>query len=96
MDSQSPLHPLQWTSLLKHKRWIDSSLRKAINIQDQIRVTDLKDRSVAEHNFERVNFMSIFYLIVLVTSGLIQVILLRSLFDDKSMVNTLWSKMLKN
>ena len=36
-------------------------------------MTDLKDRSVAEHNFERVNFMSIIYLVVLVVSGLAQV-----------------------
>ena len=37
------------------------------------RVTDLKDRSLAEHNFERVNFMSILYLVVLTAAGLAQV-----------------------
>ncbi len=36
-------------------------------------MTDLKDRSLAEHNFERVNYMSIIYLIVLTTAGLAQV-----------------------
>jgi hypothetical protein len=37
------------------------------------RVTDLKDRSLAEHNFERVNYMSILYLLVLTAAGLAQV-----------------------
>ena len=40
-----------------------------------IRVTDLKDRSLAEHNFERVNFMSIIYLGVLIAAGVVQVLM---------------------
>ena len=51
------------------------------NKQDLIRVTDLKDRTLAEHNFERVNFMSIVYLIVLVVSGLAQVRVFSHLFE---------------
>ena len=40
---------------------------------DVSRVTDLKDRTVAEHNFERVNVMSVLYLVVLTIAGLTQV-----------------------
>jgi len=40
-----------------------------------IRVTDLKDRSLAEHNFERVNFMSIIYLVVLIAAGVVQALM---------------------
>jgi len=71
---------------------IKEDIKKAIHLQDQIRVTDLKDRSVMEHNFERVNFMSSFYVVVLMVSGLAQVFLLRSLFDEKSRINPLWKK----
>merc|ERR1719232_1007283 len=71
-------------------------LAKTRHLQDQIRVTDLKDRSIAEHNFERVNFMSTVYVIILVISGLSQVALLRSLFDDKSKINPLWKKAFKD
>ena len=71
---------------------IKDDISKARHLQDQIRVTDLKDRSIMEHNFERVNFMSTFYLVVLIASGLFQVLLLRSLFDDKSKINPLWKK----
>ena len=75
---------------------IKDDIVKAIHIQNQIRVTDLKDRSIAEHNFERVNFMSTVYVIILVSSGLSQVALLRSLFDDKSKINPLWKKAFKD
>ena len=33
---------------------IKDDIVKARHLQDQIRVTDLKDRGIAEHNFERV------------------------------------------
>ena len=75
---------------------IKDDIVKARHLQDQIRVTDLKDRSIAEHNFERVNFMSTFYVIILVVSGLCQVLLVRSLFDDKSRINPLWKKAFKD
>ena len=75
---------------------IKDDIVKAIHIQNQIRVTDLKDRSIAEHNFERVNFMSTFYVIILVISGLSQVALLRSLFDEKSRINPMWKKAFKD
>ena len=60
--------------------------------QDLIRITDLKDRSIMEHNFERVNLMSIFYVVVMLVTGVGQVVLLRSLFDEKSKINPLWKK----
>jgi hypothetical protein len=76
------------TRLKKIKEEVD----KSRHIQDLLRVTDTKDRMIAEHNFERVNFMSCFYMIVLISSGLLQVLLIRSLFDDKSRINPLWKK----
>jgi len=75
---------------------IKEDLSKSRHLQDQIKMTDLKDRSIMEHNFERVNFMSTFYVVVLVGAGLAQVILLRSLFDEKSKLNPLWRKAFKN
>jgi len=71
-------------------------MEKARHLQELIRLTDLKDRSVAEHNFERVNYMSVIYLVVLLLSGAAQVVLLRSLFDEKSKINPLWKKAFQN
>ena len=61
-------------------------------LQDLIRMTDLKDRSIMEHNFERVNLMSIFYVVLMIAAGFGQVVLLRSLFDERSKINPLWKK----
>lgn len=71
---------------------IKDDIAKAKHQQDLIRITDLKDRSIMEHNFERVNTMSCFYVVVLVAAGVGQVVLLRSLFDEKSVINPLWKK----
>ena len=60
--------------------------------QDLIRITVLKDRSIMEHNFERVNLMSMFYVVFILVAGIGQVVLLRSLFDERSKINPLWKK----
>lgn len=75
---------------------IKKDIAKAKHMQDMIRVTDMKDRSIMEHNFERVNTMSIVYLVVLIACGLIQVTLLRSLFDEKSRIHGVWKKAFKD
>jgi len=89
-------YDVQVSDIESQLKKIKDDISRARHLQDQIRVTDLKDRSVAEHNFERVNFMSTFYLVVLVASGICQVLLLRSLFDDKSKINPLWKKAFKD
>jgi len=71
---------------------IKDDIAKAKHQQDLIRITDLKDRSIMEHNFERVNLMSIFYVVFILVAGIGQVLLLRSLFDEKSKINPLWKK----
>ena len=42
------------------------------------------DRSIGEHNFERVNFWSIIHLILMIFVVIVQVITIRSLFESKS------------
>ena len=71
---------------------IKDLLGRASRLQDHIRVTDTKDRKICEHNFERVNFLSACGLIVLLGSSLTQVILLRSLFEEKSKINLVWKR----
>ncbi|PVD33661.1 hypothetical protein C0Q70_04919 [Pomacea canaliculata] len=47
-----------------------------------IKVHEARDRNIAEANFIRVNVLSAVQLFVMVTVGLIQVIMIRSLFGD--------------
>jgi len=89
-------YDVQVSDIESQLKKIKEDIVKARHLQDQIRVTDLKDRSIAEHNFERVNFMSTFYVIILMISGVAQVLLVRSLFDDKSKINPLWKKAFKD
>lgn len=52
---------------------VRSTLNEIEAIQEQYRIIELRDRSVSEHNFERVNFWSTVFLLFSVTIGGIQV-----------------------
>jgi len=71
---------------------VRGKLTKAQLYQDQLRAYEARDRNVAESNFSRVNFWSVIHIISLVITGLIQVIMLRSLFDEKSAMRHVWKK----
>ena len=74
-------------------RLIKERVAGAKRHQDQIRAQEFRDRSIAEHNFERVNFWSILQLSVMVFAGFVQVMLVRSLFDEKSYLFALWKRL---
>jgi len=95
-DADTEYYEVQVTDIEGKLKKIKEDILKARHLQDLIRVTDLKDRSIMEHNFERVNYMSMFYVFILVAAGLCQVVLVRSLFDDKSKINPLWKKAFKD
>jgi len=95
-EADSEYYEVQVTDIEGKLKKIKEDILKARHLQDQIRVTDLKDRSIMEHNFERVNWMSCFYVVILIAAGLCQVLLVRSLFDDKSKINPLWKKAFKD
>ena len=84
------------TKVSEKLKKIKGDIAKARHMQDLIRLTDLKDRSIMEHNFESVNFMSSAYLILMVAAGFLQVFLMRSLFDEKSKMHGVWKKALKD
>lgn len=95
-EETTETYEIQMSDIEEKLKKIKEDVVKARHLQDLIRVTDLKDRTVAEHNFERVNVMSVLYLVVLTIAGLTQVMLLRSLFDEKSRINPLWKKAFKD
>ena len=65
---------------------VKSHLDKAQQTQNILRVFEARDRSIQEDNFSRVNTWSGIQLGVMITVGLMQVILIRSLFEDRSKV----------
>ena len=72
-------------------RAIKDKVTRSRHFQDQIRAHEFRDRSVAERNFERVNFWSSTQLALMLAAGVVQVVLVRSLFDEKSFFHKLWS-----
>ncbi|KAK4002957.1 transmembrane emp24 domain-containing protein 1 [Daphnia magna] len=71
---------------------VRGKLTRAQEFQDQIRAFEARDRNIAEGNFTRVNFWSMIHVITLVTTGIIQVVMVRSLFDEKSTLRRLWKQ----
>ena len=65
---------------------IRERMKKTRHLQEQIRANEFRDRSIAEHNFERVNFWSIVQVAIMVIAGFTQVLMIRSIFDEKSPV----------
>ncbi|KAF2366794.1 GOLD domain [Trinorchestia longiramus] len=71
---------------------IRSHVTKARLVQDSISAFEARDRNVAENNYTRINTFSCVSVIVMITTGVAQVVLLRSLFDDQSKLHRLWNK----
>lgn len=71
---------------------IRGHLTKSRFMQDQLRAYEARDRNIAESNYSKVNTWSLINISVMMVTGIVQVILLRSLFDDKSRLHSLWKK----
>ncbi|KAJ8299419.1 hypothetical protein KUTeg_023479 [Tegillarca granosa] len=66
---------------------VENNLDKSIQSQNALRNYEARDRNIQESNFQRVNWMSGVQVFVMVSVGLTQVLLIRSLFDDKSKIH---------
>ncbi|XP_021916427.1 transmembrane emp24 domain-containing protein 5-like isoform X2 [Zootermopsis nevadensis] len=69
---------------------VHTHLVKIRHVQDTLRAFEARDRNIAEGNFIRVNYWSMIQIVVMLFVGLIQVIMVKSLFDDKSRVHRFW------
>jgi protein ERP2 len=65
------------------------NLDKSRNLQTVLKMFEARDRNIVESNFDRVNFLSCVQLFIMLSVGLVQVFLIRSLFEDKSRVGGL-------
>lgn len=63
---------------------VHGHLSKVRHLQDTFKSYEARDRNVAEENFLIVNFFSIVQFSVMVTVGVVQVLMIRSLFLDSS------------
>lgn len=68
---------------------IKHQLEKTQELQNDVRIVEARDRSFLEDNFERVNFWSGVQLFIMVTVGLTQLLMVRSLFEDRGKLKKL-------
>ncbi|CAI9565934.1 unnamed protein product [Staurois parvus] len=62
---------------------VKARLGKSLQLQTLLKAFEARDRNTQESNNDRVNFWSIVNLLVMVVVSVIQVYLLKSLFEDK-------------
>ncbi|NP_001090383.1 transmembrane p24 trafficking protein 5 L homeolog precursor [Xenopus laevis] len=62
---------------------VKGRLTKSAQIQTLLKAFEARDRNLQESNCERVNFWSVFNLVVMVVVSALQVYMLRSIFEDK-------------
>merc|ERR1712168_1007770 len=85
---------------------IDDTLRNiklkisaALYLQKAKRMFDAKDRNLAENNFERVNFVSTVQVLFMICAGIVQLVMVKSLFDvhrtDRKSNGNLLKKLLR-
>jgi protein ERP2 len=73
---------------------VKTHITKARQIQDMLRAFEAKDRNVAEENYYKVNYFSSFQTILMIFTGIIQLFLIKSLFetDHNSKGYKIWHK----
>ncbi|KAL5275780.1 hypothetical protein ACFFRR_001560 [Megaselia abdita] len=91
MEGLSPeeFYDMKAEEILDYIGKIRMHLQQARQIQDFLKSMEARDRNTAEENFFRVNTWSMFQMLTMVLTGLLQVFMVRSIFEVNS---TIWKK----
>lgn len=71
---------------------VRTNLNKIRHYQDQFKSLEVRDRNVIEEVFFFVNAYSIIQLSIMLFVGFVQVIMIKSLFEDSSKAHILWKR----
>jgi len=82
-ESELSAYEITLESFKKSMDAVKESVEKSIQLQRQFSSIELRDRSIQEFNFERINFWSGLQLFVMCSVGLVNVLMIRGLFDDR-------------
>lgn len=69
------------------------NLNKVRQVQELLKSTEARDRNIAEENYFKVNTFSLVQLCVMLLVGLMQVVMVKGLFDDTSTVHRIWNQL---
>lgn len=79
--------------ILELMRNLKNLLTYTQDLQKEMRAANSKDQSLADNSFARVNIISVFYLLLILSSGLLQTVLVRNLFEDPSRLSPVWRRL---
>ncbi|KAB0790156.1 hypothetical protein PPYR_15487 [Photinus pyralis] len=91
--SEDEVYELKVEDIIETIGNVREHLTKARHLQDVFKSFEARDRNIVEENYFTINSFSFFQVIVMVTVGIIQVIMVRSLFDDRSKVSKIWKRL---
>ncbi|KAL1491748.1 hypothetical protein ABEB36_012298 [Hypothenemus hampei] len=89
MLQESGVDVQQIENLHEQMDQIRLSLNGARGLQDTIKLVEAKDRNIAEELFFKVNTYSMVILVVMILVSLVQIIMVKSIFDEKSVIHRL-------
>ncbi|XP_071450509.1 transmembrane emp24 domain-containing protein 5 [Hetaerina americana] len=92
LPSSEDAYEAQILSMQDTMQRVRGHLTKIRHLQDQQRAFEARDRNIAESNFTRVNLWSFFQIIIMIAIGFLQVVMLKSLFDNTSHVHRLFRR----
>lgn len=69
---------------------VRNHLTKVRHMQEILKSVEARDRNVVEENFFKVNTLSFVQICIMLAVGFIQVVMVKSLFDDNSKVHKVW------
>lgn len=72
---------------------VRNHLTKVRHLQDLIKSTEARDRNIAEENYFKVNTYSFLQLLLMMVVGMIQVVMVKSLFDEDSKAHKIWKNL---
>lgn len=72
---------------------VRNHLTKVRHLQDLIKSTEARDRNIAEENYFKVNTYSFLQLLLMIVVGMIQVVMVKSLFDERSKAHKIWKNL---
>ncbi|GJQ69364.1 hypothetical protein Trydic_g6489 [Trypoxylus dichotomus] len=87
------VYELKIQDILEIVNRVRSDMNKIRQLQDVTKSIEARDRNIAEENFFKVTTFSMIQIFVMVLVGGVQVIMVRSLFDDNSRVHKIWKNL---
>lgn len=71
---------------------VQTHVNKVKHLQKTVSTNEARDRYIAEENFTKVNSFSVVQVVIMIMVGIVQVVMVRSLFEDNSKVNRILRK----